>query len=63
MDQMEEVSKKIEERRSILYSMGQLYAFTSSEMLAVSQELDDLINLYERLRYSAGTIQEAGIAL
>jgi len=51
--QMEEVAEKIEERRSLLYSMAHIHAFTSEEMLAASQELDELLNLYERLRYAA----------
>lgn len=53
MVQMEEVANKIEERRSLLYSMAHIYAFTSEEMLTVSRELDELLNQYERLRCTA----------
>lgn len=53
MVQMEEVAKKIEERRNLLYSMAHIHAFTSEEMLTVSRELDELLNLYEKLRCAA----------
>lgn len=53
MIHLEEVAKKIEERRSLLYSMAHIHAFTSEEMLAASRELDELLNLYDKLRCAA----------
>lgn len=51
---MEDLEKQIEERRSLLYAIAQNHSFCSAEMLTASQELDELLNLYERLKYMAG---------
>lgn len=54
MIEMKDVEEQIEEKRNLLYSVAQRHSFSSPEMQAASQELDELLNLYERLRHAAG---------